>query len=761
MELIRVGRLGDPARAPYAVVHVGDNYRLRHYGGDGYRAFVRAPLLLIPPLMVTSEIYDVAPDVSVVNALLAGGFDVWLVDFGPPEMQEGGLERTLDDHILAIDDAIQRVNAETCENVHIIGYSQGGMFAYQVAAYRRSEGIASIITCGSPVDIHRNIPNIEASLARRVFDAAQNAFEKPIEKLDAVPGYLTSTGFKVLGFRKEVGQLFDFVQKLHDRQALQKREARRRFLAGEGFVAWPGPALRQFIDEFVVHNRMSSGGFVIAGRTVSLSDIRVPVLAFYGQRDLLAQPPAVRAICEAAPNARTYAVPIRAGHFGLVVGSTALAQTWTTVAQWVRWQSDDGPEPRLIRHDVPEEPEDAQFDRVDFQIDLFYDTVLKSISGAWNAAGEWMGDAIDRVDALRWQVPRFNVLRQLTPDSTIGLGAELAKRAKSNPSDTFFLWKGRAFSYADADRRVNNIVAGLIQCGIRPGERVAVMMEARPSYLSLTAALNRLGSVAVLLSPTRDRTVLERAIAITHPRYVVADPDNATLAQSLFNGPVLVLGGINETRNLPNEVIDMETIDPDAVELPEWYTPNDMRARDLAMIMLTAGRGKQPRAARITNRRWAFSAYGTAASCTLNPSDTIYCCLPLHHPAGMLVAVGGALVGGSRLALSDGGFNPETFWPEVRRYGATVVFYAGEMLRALLLRPPKASDGNNPVRLFAGSGMRVDVWRNLPPRVLVQSACSSSTLPRRVTLCSPTRPAKRLARSGDHFPGSADATRRD
>ena len=31
-----------------------------------------------------------------------------------------------------------------------------------------------------------------------------------------------------------------------------------RFLAGDGFVAWPGPAFRAFVDQFVVHNRISS-----------------------------------------------------------------------------------------------------------------------------------------------------------------------------------------------------------------------------------------------------------------------------------------------------------------------------------------------------------------------------------------------------------------------------------------------------------------------------------------------------------------------
>jgi putative long chain acyl-CoA synthase len=159
----------------------------------------------------------------------------------------------------------------------------------------------------------------------------------------------------------------------------------------------------------------------------------------------------------------------------------------------------------------------------------------------------------------------------------------------------------------------------------------------------------------------------------------------------------------------------MELIDPDTVELPGWYEPNPGCARDLALIMLTAGRGKKPRAAKISNQRWAFSAYGAAAACTLSPRDTVYCCLPLHHPAGMLVTVGGGLVGGSRLALSTG-FNPEVFWEDVRRYGATVVFYAGEMLRELLRAEPSAADNENPLRLFAGSGLRRDVWQRIVDR---------------------------------------------
>ena len=76
-----------------------------------------------------------------------------------------------------------------------------------------------------------------------------------------------------------------------------------------------------------------------------------------------------------------------------------------------------------------------------------------------------------------------------------------------------------------------------------------------------------------------------------------------------------MLGGVGEDRASSRAgLIDMEQIDPDAVKLPAWYRPNPGRARDLAFILVHRRSGERTRANRITNRRWAFSAFGTATS---------------------------------------------------------------------------------------------------------------------------------------------------
>ena len=140
----------------------------------------------------------------------------------------------------------------------------------------------------------------------------------------------------------------DFILQLHDREALLPREGQRRFLEADGWVAWPGPAMADFLRQFIAHNRMLEGGFVIEDRLVTLADIACPILSVVGTVDQIAPAPGVRAIRQAAPRADVYELSLHAGHFGLVVGSTSNEVTWPNVAAWARWCAGDGELPERI-----------------------------------------------------------------------------------------------------------------------------------------------------------------------------------------------------------------------------------------------------------------------------------------------------------------------------------------------------------------------------------------------------------------------------
>lgn len=773
-ELRRHGHLTESYAAPFEVVRDERTFKLRRYLRPASLTAntALAPLLLVPPLMVTSEVYDISPDLSAVQQLLTAGVDVWVCDFGAPEREEGGMTRTLDDHVVAVSRSIDTVRSFTGRDVHLAGYSQGGMFIYQAVALRRSEGVRSIATFGSPVDIRRALPiPISPRAAERLIDVARVVIEKPLTAIEGLPGFITSTAFKVVSVRKEAAQLVDFVKHLHDRETLEKRESRRRFLAGEGFVAWPGPALRQFIDEFIVANRMSSGGFVIDGRTVTLADLTVPILSFYGTRDDIARAPAVRAIRRIATRAKVHEVAVRSGHFGLVVGRAASTTTWPTLVAWMQHLDADGPLPEAASElersaTSTREParratdDEAELDELELDLGALLDATRGVVEATRERAARLGKSAGEMVDHLRWQLPRIERLRGIREDTPISLARLLRENARRRPEDTLFLWKGRAFTYRQADERVDNVARGLTTLGVSRGDRVAVWMHVRPTYLSVVGALSRLGAVAVLV-PTEadgppDADAARRAIELADARWVIVDPEHASVGRALGDRTVVSLGGAGHAV-LPANVPDLERVDVTNVALPAWT--DDARARELAMILFTQGRGRERRlgrlrASRITHRRWAASALGGAAACALTPHDTVFCALPLHHAAGILVAVGSAIAGGARLAIVPR-FREETFLDDVHHTGASIVFYAGEMLRGVVERPVAELDASLPVRLFAGSGIPRDVFSKLTTRYPRSRVLDFYASTEGNAVLANTR-AQKVGAVGRPLPGSAD-----
>ncbi len=713
VEIARFGGLGERQGSPYTVVDEGHAHRLRRYFPDDDLGDA-PPVILVPPLMMTAEVWDVAPEYSAVGTLRDHGMAPWVVDFGRPEREEGGLERTLSDHVLGVCAAVETTRQLSGRDVHLTGYSQGGMFAYQAAAYLRSEGLTSLITFGSPVDLHRALLDIVPT--EIVFDVVERLSHFDSSFLPAgIPRWATRIGFQLLDPIKTIRQRIEFAKRLYDREALLEREGMRRFMDDEAWTAFPGPALRNVIQQLVSHNRLMRGGVVIGDRTVTLADIRCPILAFTGQTDSIAPPPTVRAIHTAAPRAASYEVSLSVGHFGLVAGSRSLEETWPAVIEWIHWCEHGDPLPAaahpLTVSLIDDTPQHTLVDDLIDGAEAAWTIGRDILGGAAKVLGGRVGSLGRMLDAVGPQLPRLSRLASIRSDTPISPGAALQEKAERSGDDTFFLFDGRAYNYRDANTRIDNIVRGLLACGIRHGDHVGLLMETRPSAVAAAVALSRLGAVFVLLRPDAP---LEKQLALAPVDHLLADPDRGKAARKAFGRDVLILGGGGDPRSLADGLIDMEAIDPDEVTPPRWYRPNPGRAGELAMIFLT-GDGDRLGTRGITNRRWATSAYGTASASALTSRDTVYCCSPTHHATGMLVCVGGALVSGARLAMTRG-FDIDTFWSDVRRYGVNVVFYSGTMLRTLVNAPHDPLERDHPIRLFAGSGMPRGLWKRLVER---------------------------------------------
>lgn len=721
IEVVRFGGLAhDLESSPYEVAERKRMYRLRRYFPDDAPAADRPVALLVPPLMVNADIYDVNAEEGAVGILHRAGIDCWVVDFGSPATEEGGWQRDLADHVLAVSNAIDTVNERTGRAVHLMGYSQGGMFAYQTSAFRYGKGVQSIVTFGSPVDIVAGLPfGLPYGL---VSEAADFIADHVLNRLP-ITDSMVRLGFQMLDPMKTAKARIDFLRQLHDREALLPRERQRRFLEQDGWVAYSGPAAADLLKQFVAHNRLMSGGFVIRDQPVSLAELKCPILAFVGEVDDIGQPGAVRGIVRAAPNADVYEASVVAGHFGLVAGSTATTRTWPLVRDWVRWLegSSDLPD------DIAPMGEHVAADRQTSAVNRVVHTAagLAEAGAGLGAtlgvlAGRTLRGSVELTGEAARALPRLTRLGMIQPHTRISLGRLLAEQQRSTPQQDLFLFDDRVHTHAAVGERIDNVVRGLVSAGVRPGARVGVLMETRPSALATVAALSRIGAVAVLLAPGSE---IGRAVESTRTTVIVADAENLRAAVQTACRVLVLGGGAARTLAVPAgaEVYDLEQIDPATVTLPGWFRPDPGLARELAFILVT-GTGDKVELKYITNQRWAVSAFGTSSAADLDRHDTVYCLAPLHHSSGLLVSLGGAIAGGSRIALARS-LDPPSFAEEVHRYGVTVVTYTWTMLRDILDAGTFGDGHPHPIRLFIGSGVPAGLWRRTverfaPARVL-------------------------------------------
>ena len=95
----------------------------------------------------------------------------------------------------------------------------------------------------------------------------------------------------------------------------------------------------------------------------------------------------------------------------------------------------------------------------------------------------------------------------------------------------------------------------------------------------------------------------------------------------------------------------------------------------------------------------------------LRSGDRVYCCLPLYHTAGGVMAAGAALLSGGSLVIARK-FSAKRFWSDCAQHEVTSIQYIGELCRYLLNSPPHP-DERAPFTRWSSSFSNLLIKRSL------------------------------------------------
>src|SRR6201998_2601740 len=110
LEVLRLGGLEtESVPSPSQIVESVPMYKLRRYFPPDNRPGqppVGPAVLMVHPMMMSADMWDVTRQDGAVGILHASGLDTWVIDFGSPDKVGGGMGRHLPEHIGALSHAI-------------------------------------------------------------------------------------------------------------------------------------------------------------------------------------------------------------------------------------------------------------------------------------------------------------------------------------------------------------------------------------------------------------------------------------------------------------------------------------------------------------------------------------------------------------------------------------------------------------------------------------------------------------------------------
>jgi polyhydroxyalkanoate synthase len=297
---------------------------------EGARARPGArPLLACFALVNRPYILDLQPDSSLLRRLLAGGLEVYLVDWGDPDA--GDSLKELNDYLeQGLGGCVRHIiAAHGVEALDLLGVCQGGVFSLCYSALHPGQ-IANLVTLTTPVD----------------FQTEDDLLSKWVRELDTellaragnVPGELLNALFlSLMPFRLMQQKYVRLLTGRADQRAVEDFVRMERWIFDS--PAQSAAALTQFVRWFYQENRLIRGTLQLGGRSVDLKSVRQPLLNLYASGDHIV-PPAASAAMGRYVGSRDYtACAIDTGHIGMYVSRKAREEIPQRILSWLETRS--------------------------------------------------------------------------------------------------------------------------------------------------------------------------------------------------------------------------------------------------------------------------------------------------------------------------------------------------------------------------------------------------------------------------------------
>jgi polyhydroxyalkanoate synthase len=294
-------------------------------------AVYRVPVLIVTSLVNQPYILDLVPGQSMVEHLLKQGFDIYMIEWGRPRREHTAL--TLEDHVLdRLPRCVERVLQRSGEEqLSMIGYCVGGLLSVLYAALHAPDSkvsgpIKNLVCMAAPVNSD-GLESLKAWMGEG-FDE-----EALLEHYGNVPADWVQNTLRALRPFGKVAGAMNLLNQIDNEEVVRSNLRMGKWETDN--IPFPGGVFRQMVRDFLRGNKLVQGEWVLGGRRVDLSRIKVPFLHLLAADDHITPYAAARDLVRMVAGEDKQEIVVKGGHVGLVAGRGAQTRMWPALEGWL------------------------------------------------------------------------------------------------------------------------------------------------------------------------------------------------------------------------------------------------------------------------------------------------------------------------------------------------------------------------------------------------------------------------------------------
>ncbi|HZU25500.1 MAG TPA: alpha/beta fold hydrolase [Bryobacteraceae bacterium] len=288
------------------------------------------PLILVFALMNRPSILDLRPGNSFVEFMVKQGYDVYLLDWGAPGIEDKHLR--FDDYTLDyLPRAIRKMKAISgSREFSMLGWCIGAILATSYAALRPDDGLRNLLLLTAPLD-YSNRSGITFSqwTDERYFDV-----DKVLGAFGNMPAAMIEYGAKALKpVENYIGNYLRLWDNLDDPRVVESWHAMNTWVTDN--IDMAGGAFRQLVVDLYRNDRLMQGTWVLRGERVDVSRIRANLFMVIAGADHITPPCQSESLMSKVSSTDKELFRVAGGHIGIMAGSGAAKRTWPHIDAWL------------------------------------------------------------------------------------------------------------------------------------------------------------------------------------------------------------------------------------------------------------------------------------------------------------------------------------------------------------------------------------------------------------------------------------------